>query len=83
MPQVLKRPFKVEARTDVERVAIVNGVRLHLKNLKAAIGTVSGLADTVTAERYKLEAEHIEESLLSRLNTEFEDGVGNIALAGD
>lgn len=80
---ILKRPFKVECKTDVERQAVVNGVRIFLKNLKAATGTATGLGDTVVAERWKEEAEHIEQGLLAKLNEQFEDGVGPLALASE
>lgn len=81
MAAILKRPFKVECKTDVERQAVVHGVKLWLKNLKAATGTATGLGDTAVSDRWKEEAEHIEQGLMARLQEQFEDGVGPMPLA--
>lgn len=84
-PKLLAKPRKVEATTDTEWRAIHEGVRIYLKNLKAAVGTATGLGDSDTAEKWKVQAEHLEQGLMASLNEQteaFGDGVGPMALQG-
>ncbi len=77
--RILNKPFVVEAKTDEEQTAIVQGVKIYLKNLKAGVGTAKGLADEGVAKSWEERAAHLEEGLLARLNSQsemFTDGVG-------
>ena len=61
-------------------------MRIYLKNLKAATGTATGLGEVEVADRWKQNAEHLEQGLMGRLNEQteaFGDGVGPMALAGE
>lgn len=84
-PKLLEKAIKVEAKTDLEWRAIHAGVRIYLKNLKAAIGTATGLDDAEVVDKWRTQAEHLEQGLMAELNVKaeaFSDGVGPMPLAG-
>lgn len=79
MPRLLNKPFVVEAKTDAEKTALCQGVRIYLKNMKAGVGTAKGLDDSDVATKWEKTAEHLEQGLVARLNEQsdaFSDGVG-------
>lgn len=73
----LPQPLNVEIRSYEELRAYQEGLRLFVRNLKAAQGTAKGLGDTEVVDRWEAEVEWLESTVLPKVQEQQDLGMGS------